>query len=112
MKITKYDLLLSVISGVLFPIAFVIPHAGILAWFLFIPFFIAIENKSSWNAFRLGILTGTIANALGSYWLIGTLSRFGGFPYPISFIFHLALSMYSGLPFAIFACITTGLNLF
>ena len=112
MKITKYDLILCVISGVLFPVAFVIPYAGIISWFLIIPFFWAIENKSPWNAFRLGVLTGTIANAIGTYWLIGTLSRFGGFPDVVSFIFHLAISVYSGFYFAIFAYITTKLELF
>ncbi|HEX3033800.1 MAG TPA: apolipoprotein N-acyltransferase [Thermodesulfobacteriota bacterium] len=111
-QITKYDLLLSIISAVLFPIAFTIPYAGIIAWFLLIPFFMALENKSAWNGFKLGLLTGTIANAVGSYWIIGTIYRFGGFPYPISFLFHLILSAYSGLLFAIFAYITTRLNLF
>jgi apolipoprotein N-acyltransferase len=112
MKITKYDLILSAISGVLFPIAFTIPYAGIISWFLLIPFFMAIEKKSPWNAFRLGTLTGTIVNAVGFYWLIGTINRFGGFPYPISFMFHILLSLYSGLLFAIFAYITTKLGLF
>ncbi len=112
MKITKHDLLLSVISGVLFPVAFVIPYAGILSWFLLIPFFLAIENKSPWNAFRLGVLTGTIANTIGMYWLVGTLSRFGGFPHIVSFIFQLAISIYSGLLFAIFAYIATKLGFF
>ena len=112
MKITKYDLFLSIISGALFPIAFVIPYAGILSWFLLIPFFMAIEDKSPWDAFRLGILTGTIANAIGTYWLIETLSRFGGFPLVVSLIFYLAISIYSGLSFAIFAYITARLGLF
>ncbi|HEY7535604.1 MAG TPA: apolipoprotein N-acyltransferase, partial [Thermodesulfobacteriota bacterium] len=112
MKITKFDLALSVISGVLFPTAFVIPFAGVLSWVLLIPFFLAIENKSPWNAFRLGVLTGTIANAIGAYWLIGTLSRFGGFPHIVSFFFQLAISIYSGLVFAIFAYITAKLGLF
>jgi apolipoprotein N-acyltransferase len=112
MKITKYDLILSVISGGLLPVAYVVPYAGFLSWFLLIPFFMAIENKSPWNAFRLGILTGTIANAIGTYWIIGTLSRFGGFPYLISFLFHLVFSLYSGLYISIFAYITTKLGLF
>src|SRR3972149_6652114 len=112
MKITKYDLILCVISGVLFPVAFVIPYVGVISWFLLIPFFLAIENKSPWNALRLGVLTGTIANAIGTYWLIGTLSRFGGFPHIVSVIFHLAISIYSGFLFAIFAYITAKLGLF
>lgn len=111
-QITKYDVLLSIISAVLFPVALTIPYAGILAWFLLIPFFMVLENKSPGNGFKLGLLTGTIANAVGSYWLIGTIYRFGGFPYSISFLFHLILSAYSGLFFAIFAYVTTKLNLF
>lgn len=112
MKIAKHDLFLSIISAILFPISFAVPYAGILSWFLLIPFFMAIENKSPWDAFRLGILTGTIANAIGAYWLIGTLSRFGGFPLVVSLILHLAISLYSGLAFAIFAYITARLGLF
>jgi apolipoprotein N-acyltransferase len=112
MKITRYDLALSILSGVLFPVAFVVPYAGILSWFLLIPFFMSIENKSPWDAFRLGILTGAIANAIGSYWLIGTLSKFGGFPPVVSLIFHISISLYSGFFFAIFAYITAKLELF
>jgi apolipoprotein N-acyltransferase len=112
MKITKYDLALSVISGLLFSVALVIPYAGILSWFLLTPFFMAIENKSPKNAFRLGIVVGTTANALSSYWLIGTLSKFGGFPFVVSLIFHLAISLYSGLFLGIFSYITTKLRLF
>lgn len=111
-KITKLDLFLSLITAVLLPIAFVIPYAGILSWFLLVPFFIAIENKSSRDSFKLGILTGTIANGIATYWLIGTISRFGGFPFVISIIFHLIISMYSGLLLAVFAYITTKLDLF
>lgn len=111
-KISSRDLILSIISGILFPLAFVVPYGGILSWFLFIPFFVAIENKSSRNAFRLGILAGTIANAIGTYWLIGTISRFGGFPDVISVLFLLVLSAYSGLSFGIFAYVVTKLGLF
>jgi len=109
--IKKYDLILSVISGVLYPAAFMVPPAGILSWFLLVPLFMAIENKSPWNAFRLGILTGTIANTIGTYWIIATLSRFGGFPFVISVLFHLILSTYSGLSIGIFAYVTIRLGL-
>jgi len=110
--ISRNDLILSVVSGILFPLSFMLLHGGILAWFLFVPFFLSIENKSPRNAFRLGILAGTIANAIGTYWLIGTISRFGGFPDVISVLFHMILSAYSGLSVGIFAYITTKLGLF
>jgi apolipoprotein N-acyltransferase len=112
MTITKYDLIPCTVSGLLLPIALTIPYAGIISWVVLIPFFMAIEHKSPWSAFRLGLLTGTIANAVGFYWLVGTIHRFGGFPYPVSLIFQILLSMYSGLSFAIFAYVTGKLGLF
>jgi apolipoprotein N-acyltransferase len=112
MKITKIDLLLSGTSGVLFPIAFIVPYGWILAWFLLVPLIISLENKSPGNAFRLGLLAGTVTNVVGTYWIIGTLVRFGGYPYVVSALFHLILSMYSGLSFALFAYISAKLGLF
>ncbi len=110
-KINKSDLILSISSGLLFTISHIVPYAGFLSWFLLIPLFIAIEDKRPFHALGLGILTGTVLNALGSYWLIGTLSRFGGFPFPISLLFLLILSFYSGLSIGIFTLVITILNL-
>ncbi|HXG31231.1 MAG TPA: apolipoprotein N-acyltransferase [Thermodesulfobacteriota bacterium] len=110
--IKKHDLILSVISGALYPAAFMVPQAGVLSWFLLVPFFISIEKKSPWSALRLGTLMGTIANTIGTYWIIGTLSRFGGFPLAVSALFHLVLSTYSGLSIGLFAYVTTRLHLF
>lgn len=89
-----------------------VPYAGILSWVLLIPLLRAIENKNSGGAFKLGLLSGIIANFIGTYWLVGTLSRFGGFPFPVSFIFILILSAYSGLSFAIFSYLASRLGFF
>jgi apolipoprotein N-acyltransferase len=106
-QIGKRDLALSALTGVLYPAAFMIPYAGILAWVLLIPLFLSIEKKSPWDALRLGLLAGTLSNFIGTYWLIATLSRFGGFPIIVSAVFIVILSAYSGLAVALFSYIAT-----
>lgn len=109
-KISGHDLVLAALTGVLYPLTFMIPYTGILAWVLLIPLFWAIERKSAKDAFKLGLLAGLVSNFAGTYWLIGTLSRFGGFPIIVSVLFILVLSAFSGLSYAIFAYIVTRLG--
>ncbi len=109
-KISGNDLVLAALTGVLYPVTFMIPYTGILAWVLLIPLFWAIENKSARDAFKLGLLAGLVSNLAGTYWLIGTLSRFGGFPIIVSVLFIIVLSAYSGLSYAIFSYIVTKLG--
>ncbi len=111
-KIKTRDIILALLTGILYPLSFMLPYLGILAWVLLIPFFWSIVKRSPWGAFKLGLLSGTIANFIGTYWLVGTLTRFGGFPIPVSFVFILFLSVYAGLAFGLFAYITTRLGLF
>ena len=111
-EIKKSDLALCALTGVLYPLTFMVPYSGILAWILLIPLFWAIVKKSPIDAFKLGLLAGTIGNFIGTYWLVGTLTRFGGFPIIISFIFIIFLSAFAGLSFGIFSYITTRLGLF
>ena len=109
-KISRNDLVLSALTGVLYPLTFMIPYTGILAWVLLIPLFWAIENKSASDAFKLGLLAGLVSNFAGTYWLIGTLSRFGGFPIIVSVLFIIVLSAFSGLSYAIFSYIVIKLG--
>lgn len=108
--ISKPDLALAVLTGVLYPVTFMIPYTGIISWVLLIPLLSAIVNKTPRDAFKLGLLAGTVSNFIGTYWLIGTLSRFGGFPVIISVVFIIALSAFSGLSFGIFSYLTTRLG--
>ncbi len=110
-NIKKIDVILSSISGVLFAVTFMVQYSGIVSWFLLIPLLVAIKDKSPRGALALGTLAGTVTNSLGFYWLIGTLSRFGGFPFPVSLVFLLMLSAFTGLSFGIFSYLTTKLRL-
>jgi len=111
-KIKKQDILLCSITGIIYPLTFMIPYIGIVSFILLIPFFISLQNKNPWNSFKLGTLTGTLVNLIGTYWLIETLTRFGGFPTPISFILIVFLSIYSGFQIGLFALITSKFQLF
>ena len=110
-RVSLPDIFLSSLTAVLFSFSFLVPKAGFLAWLLFIPFLYAIEKKSAGDSLKLGVLTGTIANFIGAYWLIGTLNRFGGFPTAVSIVFLLVLSIYSGFLIGLFAFITNKLGL-
>jgi apolipoprotein N-acyltransferase len=110
-NIKKIDIILSSISGVLFAATFMVPYSGIVSWFLLIPLLIALKDKSPMNALVLGTWAGTVMNSLGFYWLIGTLSRFGGYPFPVSLPFLLILSAFTGLSFGIFSYLTIKLHL-
>lgn len=111
-EIKKRDLALSALTGVLFPLSFMIPHAGILTFVLLVPLFWALQNKSAGDSFKLGLFAGLIANFIGTYWLVGTLSRFGGFHTIVSFVFIAVLSAYAGLSYAIFSYISSKLGFF
>jgi len=111
-NIKKHDLALSALTGVLYPLTFMIPYTGILTFVLLVPLFWAIENKSAGDSFKLGLLSGLIANFIGTYWLVGTLSRFGGFPTVISFLFIIVLSAYAGLSLGLFSYISSRLGFF
>jgi apolipoprotein N-acyltransferase len=110
-NIKKIDIILSGISGVLFAVTFMVPYSGIVSWFLLVPLLIALKDKSPTGALVLGTWAGTVTNSLGFYWLIGTLSRFGGFPFPASLLFLLILSAFTGLSFGIFSYLTIKLQL-
>ncbi|MEW6145856.1 MAG: apolipoprotein N-acyltransferase [Thermodesulfobacteriota bacterium] len=109
-RIGSNDVVLAALTGVLYPLTFMIPYTGLLAWVLLVPLFWAIEQKSAKDAFKLGLLAGLVSNFTGTYWLIGTLSRFGGFPIIVSVLFIIVLSAFSGLSYAIFSYIVTKLG--
>ena len=111
-NIKKHDLALCALTGVLYPLTFMIPYTGVLSFVLLVPLFWAIDNKSAGDSFKLGLFAGLIANFIGTYWLVGTLSRFGGFPTVISFLFIIVLSAYAGLSFGLFSYISSRLGFF
>jgi len=65
----KKNIFLSLISGTLLVLSFPPFNLWILAWFAFLPLFIAINGQSKWRAFLFAYLTGVIFWAGNIYWL-------------------------------------------
>lgn len=107
----KKEYIIAALSGVLFALPFLSKHLSPLAWICLVPFFVLLENSDSKKAFKLGLIFGTVANYIGFYWLVGTLTRFGGFPIAVSILFIFILCLYCSLQFAIFAFICSKLKL-
>ena len=102
-ELNRKQLILCIVSAALITLPFFIEYAWPLLFISFIALFINIDNVSSKKAFQIGTFTGTIAYFITTYWLIGTLTRFGGFPLIIGILFHLIISVYSGLIFGLFS---------
>lgn len=94
--------ILPVISGVLFASSFYSTYLSLAAWFCLVPLFISIQEKSPAESFKAGLIFGISANFAGQYWLVGTLTRFGGFPLIVSILFILILCGYLALQFSFF----------
>lgn len=101
------NFILAALSGILFAFSFYSSQLSVLAWISIIPFFASISGLKPADAFRAGIVFGTVANYAGQYWLVGTLTRFGGFPLPVSIAFILIYCLYLSFQYALFSYLCT-----
>lgn len=86
------------------------PAVGLdwMAWFALIPLLWAIEHRSPFRAFGLGLLTG-FAHALSLiYWVVVTLQHYGGINVYLSIAVLLLFCAYLALYPALFAAILSG----
>jgi apolipoprotein N-acyltransferase len=75
-----------------------------LAWIAFVPLFWVIDQTDGLRrAAFFGWLTGFFAHLFGFYWLVYTISVFGGFAYPVSSILFLIYAALQGIQMALFA---------
>lgn len=102
---------LAAISGILFAITFFSKWFGFFGWICFVPLFYVLKDKDPRESFNLGMITGAFTNFISLYWLVGTLTRFGGFPLPVSVIFIGLFCLYSALQFGIFTYLISKLKL-
>lgn len=101
-KLLRLEYGLSALSGILFTLPFLSEHLSLLAWASLVPLFQALR-LSPGKAFKTGLVFGFIASYAGHYWLVGTLTRFGGFPIHVSFIFIIIYCLYLGVQYALFS---------
>jgi apolipoprotein N-acyltransferase len=93
-----------ILSALLLAAPFLYPPLFLLAWIAFVPFFWVIDQTDRMRrAVFFGWLTGVFAHLFGLYWLVYTISVFGGFPYPVSSILFLIYAALQGIHMALFA---------
>jgi len=97
-------LLLSVLSAALLAAPFLEPRLYPLAWIAFVPFFWTVLGAPTLGrAVLCGWAMGIAAHLIGFYWLVHTISAFGGFPYPVSVIVFVVYAALQAIELAIFA---------
>ncbi|MGE5219949.1 MAG: apolipoprotein N-acyltransferase [Chloroflexota bacterium] len=97
-------ILLPIISAGLLAAPFLDPRFFPLAWAAFVPLFWAIDQAATTRgAISYGWLMGFAAHLIGFYWLVYTISVFGGFPYAASVLVFLAYAALQALQVALFA---------
>ena len=101
-KYLSTDYIIIFLSALLFTIPFLYSSLSILAWICLVPLFFVIDKNNSPGSFFTGLIFGTAVNYLGQYWLVGTLSRFGGFPLPVGILFILVYCIFLGVQYGIF----------
>ena len=89
-------------SGVLFAMSLLSSAFGILGWICFVPLLAALRGKTARQSLQLGMISGTSMNLVALYWLVGTLTRFGGVPMVPSIVVIFVFCVYSSLQFGIF----------
>jgi apolipoprotein N-acyltransferase len=95
---------LSFIAALLLAAPYIQPALFPLAWVAFVPLFRALEGVDKpWRAVLFGWLTGFFGHVFGFYWLVDTISIFGGFPYAASVPIFLIYAALQGLQMALFA---------
>lgn len=78
--------LLAIFSGLLITLAFPKADLSFLAWIALIPLLTALEGQSPRNAFKLGLVCGSVAYAGLLYWVIIVMTEYGKLP------------LYAGIP--------------
>lgn len=98
--------LLSIISGVLFALAFPDYSIGWLAFLALTPLLIAVARaKSGWEALFLGWLSQAIAWLMMVPWVVRVMAHYGGLPFAIAVLLFIALAALLGLYGGLFAVI-------
>src|SRR3954464_2418251 len=92
------DVVLAIISGVLFACAFPNMAAGWLIFVALLPLFVALTRARTWRgAFALGWLSQTIAWLMMVPWVIRVMSHYGGLPYVTGVVIFIAMCAYLGV---------------
>ena len=100
---TIFNILLPVLAAALLATPFLAPSFFPLAWVAFVPLFWVIQQtKTVRLAVLYGWLMGFAAHVIGFYWLVYTISAFGGFPYAASVLVFIVYAALQAIQMALF----------
>jgi apolipoprotein N-acyltransferase len=109
--VTLLNIFLPVFAAALLAAPFLAPSFFPLAWVAFVPLFWVIERaKTIRRAVLYGWLMGFAAHLMGFYWLVYTISAFGGFPYALSVLVFVLYAALQGIQMALFALLVRGVG--
>ncbi|HTG02121.1 MAG TPA: apolipoprotein N-acyltransferase [Nitrospirota bacterium] len=104
------SLLYAALSGIL--LTFSLPYfdVPVLAWFGFVPFFIALDGPGPGSGFRAGFVLGCVYFAGALYWLPASIHTYGGIPLSAAILAALLLCMVFSLYYAVFGAVAAHLR--
>lgn len=103
-KLSASRIFFAVLSGVLLFLSFPKFGLGVVAWFAFVPLFIALKDVDSvWRSLLLGWMAGMTACVGILYWITHVVVNFGHLPLYLGIILMLLLALYLSLYTALFA---------
>ena len=95
---------LPAIGAALLAAPYLFPSLFPLAWLAFVPLFRALDRAASTRqAVLYGWVMGFVAHLIGFYWLVYTISAFGGFPYAVSVLVFFLYAALQAIEMALFA---------
>ena len=97
------SIIFSMLSGVLLTFSFPPWKLGFIAYFAFIPLFIAVGEKSPFDSFRLGFIAGLTHYLTLIYWIIFVLGHYGGLSLVTSICILILFASYLSLYTAVFS---------
>lgn len=75
-----------------------------VAWVAFAPLLWALRQTTGrGDVTRIALLAGLCTNIPAFYWLVYTITVFGGFPWVVAIFFYFCLSLFSSVQFLLFA---------
>ncbi len=94
---------LALLSGLLLFLSFPKFGTGLLAWIAFIPLLCALRDKTPYEGFKTGFITGFAAFIGIIYWIAYVVVLYGYLPLPVGITVMMLLSAYLALYVALFA---------
>lgn len=108
-----HPLWLSILSGVMYALAFPAVHAGPLAWIALVPLIGALRQVRGWRwALLCGATAAVAMCAIGYAWIADMAMRFWKVPLPVAMLLLLVYSSFGEINFTLFALLLYRLRSF